>query len=152
MNSLFGDISNLISVAITPALLMLGVMIQMRVLDNRLIRIDERREVLEERLSGGTSLHAVLVHELSVLGRRADAIHRAVGLSASCMILVCLVVVVLFVGDSLHLKLDSLIAFMFVFTMLLLVGSFSLLLHEIFIASHSLPATTLHRRAPEAQN
>jgi hypothetical protein len=116
------------------------------------LRIDERRVVLEGRFSGGTGLQAVLVHELSVLRRRADAIHRAVGLSASCMILVCLVVVALFVGDSLRLKLDSLIAFMFVFTMLLLVGSFSLLLHEIFIASHSLPATTLHRRHPEGQH
>ena len=146
MNSLFGDISNLISVAITPALLMLGVMIQMRVLDNRLTGIDERREVLEERLSGGAGLRAVLVHELSVLRRRAEAIHRAVGLSASCMILTGMVVVVLFVDDSLHLKLGSLIAFMFVCTMLLLVGSFSLLLHEIFIASHSLPSTALHHR------
>ena len=131
---------------------MLGVMIQIRVLDNRLLRIDERRVVLEGRFSGGAGRQSVLVHELSVLRRRADAIHRAVGLSASCMILVCLVVVALFVGDSLNLKLDSLIAFMFVFTMLLLVGSFSLLLHEIFIASHSLPSTTLHRRHPEGQH
>jgi hypothetical protein len=44
------------------------------------------------------------------------------------------------------------IAFAFVATMLLLVGSFSLLMHEIFIASHSLPATALHRRQPEGQN
>ena len=146
MTALFGDIANLISIAITPALLMLGVMIQMRVLTNRLDRISDRQEALEERLSGGCGLRPILVHELSVLRRRATAIHRAIGLSASCMILVCLVVVVLFIDDSLHLKLDSLIAFMFALTMLLLVGSFSLLLHEIFIASHSLPATTLLRR------
>ena len=53
MKSLFGDIGNLISVAITPALLMLGVMIQMRVLTNRLERISDRQETLEEKLSGG---------------------------------------------------------------------------------------------------
>lgn len=151
MNSLFGDISNLISVAITPALLMLGVMIQMRVLDNRLNGISERREVLEERLSGGAGLRPVLVHELSVLSRRANVIHRAVGLSASCMILVGMVVVVLFIDDSLHLKLGSVIAFMFACTMLLLIGSFSLLLHEIFIGSHSLPSTALLHRQPEGQ-
>ena len=67
------------------------------------------------------------------------------------MILVCMVVVVLFIDDSLHLKLDSLIAFMFVATMIMLIGSFSLLLHEIFIASHSLPATTLLRPATQGQ-
>ena len=151
MKSLLGDISNLISVAITPALLMLGVVIQMRVLTNRLERISDRQETLEEKLSGGLGLRPVLVHELSVLRRRATAIHRAVGLSACCMILVCMVVVVLFIDDSLNLKLDSLIAFMFVATMTMLVGSFSLLLHEIFVASHSLPSTTLMRPPTQGQ-
>jgi len=152
MASLFDDIGNIISMAITPALLLLGVMIQMRVLNNRLDRISDRSEVLEARLSGGTGLRPALVHELSVLHRRETAIHRAFGLSTGCMILICSIVVALFVDDSIQLKLDSLIAFAFVATMLLLVGSFSLLLHEIFIASHSLPATTLHRRQPEGQN
>lgn len=152
MASLFDDISNLISIAITPALLLLGVMIQMRVLNNRLDRISDRSVALEERLSNGSGLRAALLHELSVLNRRSNAIHRAFGMSTSCMILTCSIVVALFVGDTMHLKLDSLIAFSFAFTMLLLVGSFSLLLHEIFIASHSLPATTLHRRQPEGQN
>jgi len=45
-------------VAITPALLMLGVMIQMRVLTNRLERISDRQETLEEKLSGGLGLNA----------------------------------------------------------------------------------------------
>ena len=152
MASLLDDIANLITVAITPALLLLGVMIQMRVLNNRLDRINDRSESLQERLSSGSGLRPALVHELSVLRRRENAIHRAFGLSTACMILICSVVVALFVDDSMHLKLDSLIAFAFVATMLLLVGSFSLLLHEIFIASHSLPATTLHRRQPEGQN
>jgi hypothetical protein len=152
MASLFDDIGNMISMAITPALLLLGVMIQMRVLNNRLDRISDRSEILEGRLSSGSGLRPALVHELSVLHRRETAIHRAFGLSTGCMILICSIVVALFVDDSMNLKLDSLIAFAFLATMLLLVGSFSLLLHEIFIASHSLPATALHRRQPEGQN
>ncbi len=152
MASFFEDIGTLISMAITPALLLLGVMLQMRVLNHRLERISDRSEVLEGRLSSGSGLRPALVHELSVLQRRERAIHRAFGLSTACMILICSVVVALFVDDSANLKLDSLIAFAFVATMLLLVGSFSLLMHEMFIASHSLPATALHRRQPEGQN
>ena len=53
MQSLFGDISNIISLSITPAFLMLGVLLQMRVLNNRLERIGDRQEVLEQRLSAG---------------------------------------------------------------------------------------------------
>lgn len=152
MLSLFGDISNIISLAVTPAFLLLAVMMQLRVLNNRLERISDRREVLEQRLSTGHRLRTVLMHELSVLRRRASAIHRALGISTSCMILVFSVVVTLFIDDALRLKLDALIAFLFVFAMLLLIVSFSLLLHEIFLGTHSLPSTALHRtRQPHGQ-
>lgn len=144
MLSLFGDISNIISLAVTPAFLLLAVMMQLRVLNNRLERISDRREVLEQRLSTGHRLRTALMHELSVLRRRASAIHRALGISTSCMILVFSVVVTLFIDDALRLKLGSLIAFLFVFAMLLLIVSFSLLLHEIFLGTHSLPSTALH--------
>ena len=145
MLSLFGDISNIISLAVTPAFLMLAVMMQLRVLNNRLERISDRREVLEQRLSTGHRLRTVMMHELGVLRRRASAIHRALGISTSCMILVFSVVVTLFIDDALRLKLDALIAFSFIFAMLLLIVSFSLLLHEIFLGTHSLPSTALHR-------
>ncbi len=145
MNALFGDISNIISLSITPAFLMLGVMLLLRVLNNRLDQITDRRAILEQRLDGGTSPRTVLNHELGILCRRADVIHRAVGISTACMLLVCSVVVVLFADDALQLKLGSVIAFLFVGAMLLLITGFSLFLHEIFIASHSMPSTALHR-------
>ena len=151
MRSLFGDISNIISLSITPAFLMLGVLLQMRVLNNRLDRISDRREVLEQRMSAG-GVRALLQHELVVLYQRAEVIHRAVSFSSVSMATVCAMVVALFADDIFGLGLDSLIAFLFVAAMLMLICSFSLLLHEIFIASHSLPATTLHRRHPEGQH
>ena len=145
MNALFGDISNIISLSITPAFLILGVLLQLRVLNNRLDRITGRREVLEQRLSGGAGTREVLRHELGILYQRADVIHRAVGFSSISMIAVCAVVVALFADDAFGLNLASLIAFLFVAAMLLLICSFSLFLHEIFIASHSMPSTALVR-------
>ena len=139
MNSLFGDISNIISLAITPAFLLLGVMMQMRVMSNRLERVVDRSRILESRLGKDSGLYNAITHELSLLNRRMDVIHKATGFSTLCS-----VVVVLFADDAFNLRLDSLIAFLFVFAMLLLIASFSLFLHEIFIASHSLPATALH--------
>jgi hypothetical protein len=59
------------------------------------------------------------------------------------MATVCAVVVALFADDIFSLRLDSLIASLFVAAMVMLIGSFSLLLHEIFIASHSMPSTAL---------
>ncbi len=152
MNALFGDISNIISLSITPAFLMLGVMLLLRVLNNRLDRITDRREILEHRLAGGAGQRSVLNHELAILCRRADVIHRAVGTSTACMLVICAVVVTLFTDDALNLRLGSVIAFLFVGAMLLLVTSFSLFMHEIFIATHSMPSTALHRaRQPDGQ-
>ena len=145
MNSLFGDISNIISLAITPAFLLLGVMLQLRVLSNRLARVMDRCRVLEFRIDTHHGIEAVLLHQLSVLYRRMNVIHKAIGFSAGCVILICSVVVSLFVDDVFNLRLDSLIALLFVMAMLLLIASFSLFLHEIFVATHSLPATALHR-------
>jgi len=142
MHSLFGDISNIISLSVTPAFLMLGVLLQIRVLNNRLDRISDRREVLEQRLSAG-GVPALLQHELVVLYQRAEVIHRAVSFSSISMVTVCAVVVALFADDVFNLRLDSLIAFLFVAAMLMLVCSFSLLLHEIFVASHSMPSRAL---------
>ncbi|MFM7483298.1 MAG: hypothetical protein ACKO2S_03480, partial [Burkholderiaceae bacterium] len=71
MHSLFGDISNIISLSITPAFLMLGILLQMRVLNNRLERIGDRQEAIEQRLSGG-GVSALLQHELVVLYQRAE--------------------------------------------------------------------------------
>ena len=145
MNAFFGDISNIISLSITPAFLILGVLLQLRVLNNRLDRITGRRDVLEQRLSGGAGTREVLRHELGILYQRADVIHRAVGFSSVSMVTVCAVVVALFADDSFGLRLASLISFLFVAAMLLLICSFSLFLHEIFIASHSMPSTALLR-------
>jgi hypothetical protein len=143
MKSLFGDISNIISLAITPAFLILGVLLQLRVLNNRLERIVSRQEALEQRLSGGAGTREVLRHELGVLYRRADVIHRAVGFSSLSMVTVCAVVITLFADDAFGLQLASLVAFLFVAAMALLICSFSLFLHEIFIASHTMPSTAL---------
>lgn len=146
MTALFGDISNIISLAITPALLLLGVLMHMRVLNNRLNRINDRAEFLQAEQLSPAGITAMNRHELSVLYRRMNVIHKANVLAASCVVMVCSVVIALLTDDVFHLRLDALIAFLFVFSMLLLIASFSLFLHEIFIASHSLPATAVHRQ------
>lgn len=144
MTALFGDISNIISLAITPAFLLLGVLMHMRILNNRLNRINDRTEFLQAVQLSPQGTNKNFHHELSVLQRRMQAIHKANLFAASCVVMVCSVVIALLIDDVFQLRLDTLIAFLFVFSMLLLIASFSLFLHEIFIASHSLPATAVH--------
>lgn len=139
MNIHVGDVSHIIQLAIAPVFLLSGIGPHLIVLTNRLARIIDRSRDLEDRLRvPGGSDRSEFCAELEILFRRAHLINRAITLSASCALLVCLVVAALFIGDALGLELDRIIAGFFVLAMLCLIGSFSFLLREIFIATRTL--------------
>ena len=133
-----GDIGHIIQLAIAPVFLVTGVGTNLLVLTNRLARIIDRSRLLEDRLD--SSPNAGYSEELDTLYRRSHLINYAITLSTACGLLVCLVIAMLFIGDTLNLALDNYIAAFFVLGMLTLIGSFVYLLSEIFIASHSLRA------------
>jgi len=139
MDIQLGDISHIIQLAIAPVFLLTGVGTNLAVLTNRLARIIDRSRVLEDRLNaaggnGPTEVHA----ELLTLYRRARLINRAITLSTSCALLVCVVIAALFIGDALNLGLAKFIALCFVLGMFSLIGSFVYLLREIFVATQTL--------------
>jgi hypothetical protein len=131
-----GDIGHIIQLAIAPVFLLTGVGTKLAVLTNRLARIIDRSRILEERMSVAVTLdHADVRAELATLYRRAHLINRAITLSSSCGLLVCIVIAALFIGDALNLRLANFIALCFVLGMLSLIGSFVYLLREIFVAT-----------------
>ena len=65
-------------------------------------------------------------------------INRALSLSTTCALLVCLVIVTLFVGAFLKLDLSGLIALLFVVAMLAFIGALVSFLQEIFLATANL--------------
>ena len=104
MNIQLGDIGHIIQLAIAPVFLLTGVCTNLTVLTNRLARIVDRSRALEERLDNGPgSAH---YNELEVLYRRSHLINYAIALSTACGLLVCLVIAMLFLGDTLSLALD----------------------------------------------
>ncbi len=139
MNIQPGEIGHIIQLAIAPVFLLTGVGTNMLVLTNRLARIIDRSRTLEERLEepeGHTpEKEQGARDELQVLFRRARKINRAIFLSTTCALLICMVVAALFVTDALDLKLASVIAGMFVLAMVSLTGSFIYLLREILLAT-----------------
>jgi len=134
-----GDIGHIIQLAIAPVFLLTGVGTKLAVLTNRLARIIDRSRVLEDRIgAAGMADMTLAFEELETLYRRARLINRAITLSTSCGLFVCLVIVTLFMGDALNLALAQWIALLFVLGMLALIGSFVYLLREIFIATKTL--------------
>jgi hypothetical protein len=141
-----GDISHIIQLAIAPVFLLTGVGTNLLVLTNRLARIIDRSRVLEERLdTAAAAVQSECLAEIDILFRRAHLINRAITLSTSCALLICVVIAALFLGDALGLQLATFIAMLFVLAMLALIGSFFYLLREIFVATGSL---TMRRGLP----
>ena len=145
MNIQIGDIGHIIQLAIAPVFLLTGVCTNLMVLTNRLARIIDRSRALEDRLDIAYS--DTYLDELDTLFRRTHLINYSITLSTACGLLICLVIAMLFLGDTLNLALDKYIAAFFVFAMLALIGSFVYLQREIFIASNSQRARR-HIRTP----
>ena len=141
-----GEIGHIIQLSIAPVFLLTGVGTNMLVLTNRLARIIDRSRVLEER---GESVDIQIPderreQEMEILFRRAQKINRAITLSTTCALLICVVVAALFLGDALNLRLGTLIATLFVLAMVALTGSFIYLLREILLATECLDAQRAH--------
>ncbi len=146
MNIQITDIGHVIQLAIAPVFLLTGVGTNLMVLTNRLARIIDRSRVLEDRLDVGYD--SSYLDELDVLYQRSHLINCAITASTTCGLLVCLVIAMLFLGDTTSLPLDKYIAAFFVFGMAALIASFVYLLREIFIASKSLRARRHVRVVP----
>ena len=138
------EIGHIIQLAIAPVFLLTGVGTNMLVLTNRLARIIDRSRDLESQLESQQVISAEKTQlyrdELNILFRRAKKINRAILLSTSCALLICVVVAGLFIADALNLRLASVIAGMFVLAMVALTGSFVYLLREIWLATEFMNA------------
>ena len=138
MNIQISDIGHVIQLAIAPVFLLTGVCTNLMVLTNRLARIIDRTRVLEDRLE--IAAHDPYMDELEVLDQRSHLINYSITLSTTCGFVICVVIALLFLGDTTNLPLDRYIAGLFVFGMVALIGSFAYLLREIFIASKAMRA------------
>jgi uncharacterized membrane protein YkgB len=148
------EVGHIIQLAIAPVFLLTGVGTNMLVLTNRLARIIDRTRIIEERLdhASGASVmsEASARAELGMLFRRAKKIHRAIFLSTSCALMICMVVAALFLADALNLRLGSLIAGLFVLAMVALTASFVYLLREIWLATEFMNGRQAYRRERSA--
>ena len=131
-----GDVSHIIQLAIAPVFLLTGVGTKLAVLTSRLARIIDRARVVENLLQ--TNATVGLEEELVELFQRSHLINRAITLSTTCGLLICLVIAALFVGDAMGLNLDKLIAGLFVGGILSLIGSFFYFMSEIIVATRTL--------------
>ena len=133
------DIAHSIQLAVAPVFLLSGVGVTLTVLTNRLARIIDRARSLEGMLAGVPEATASGVHaELRVLSRRAGLVQRAITLSTTCALLICVVIVALFAGVALARDLSWLIMVLFIAALCAFIGALLAFLLEIQAATASL--------------
>ena len=136
LDSQVTDIARVIQLAVAPVFLLSGVGVPLTVLTNRLARIIDRARFLQLGPAGISRTDAL--QELTILSRRAQLIHRAITLSTTCALVVCLVIISLFLATFLGRNFADIIALLFIVAMLAFVGALLSFLREIFLATHTL--------------
>jgi len=131
------NIAHAIQLAVAPVFLLTGVASILSVLTSRVARIIDRSRALHAKLvypmepQKSDEIHA----ELSVLTRRGKLINRAIGLCTACVLLICSVVAILFLGSFLTYNMDMLIALLFISAMLCLIMALIFFIGEVYLAT-----------------
>lgn len=125
------DIGGAIQLAIAPVFLLAGVGTLLVVLTNRLGRLIDRTRVLEDRQRANAGNECLA--ELLSLHDRAYLTNVAIAACTACGLLVCVVIAMMFLGESTDLPLNHYIALCFIGGMLALIVGFVYFMREIFI-------------------
>lgn len=136
--TLVGDVAHTVQLAVAPVFLLTGIAAFLGVLSNRLGRITDRARVLERRLATTSGEHRERIEkELSSLWKRINMINKAIRLCTSSALLICLVVVLLFIGSLLPNNLSLAVTILFISAMLTLIAGLIWFLKEVTKATRS---------------
>ncbi len=136
-------IAHNIQLALGPVFLLTGIASILNVMTARLARVIDRARKLEAEIGGydpAASRRAMV--ELGVLRRRTTAAHWAIGLCTCAALSVCVVVAILFVGNFVVFRADTVVAVLFVVAMALLIAGLILFLIEVQVAMQSIRIRT----------
>jgi len=134
------DIAHVIQLSVAPVFLVTGIGAMLSVLSFRLSRAVDRARVLEDYLPTLTDEQRIAgIHrELCILSLRTRLINWSITLCTASALLICLVIMVLFVGAVVGLNIATPIAALFILSMAALISSLLIFLKEIQLATANL--------------
>ena len=132
------EVADVVRVAVAPVFLLSGIGAFLNVCASRLSRIVDRSRVIEPLLlaSRGEE-HDRWVAELRVVDRRMQLVNIATGMSVLSALLTCLVVILLFAASLLHSHFGTLIALLFIVSMVAIGTAFAIFLAETRLAERA---------------
>ena len=132
------EVADVVRVAVAPVFLLSGIGAFLNVCASRLSRIVDRSRVIEPLLlaSRGEE-HDRWVAELRIVDRRMQLVNIATGMSVMSALLTCLVVILLFAASLLHSHFGTLIALLFIVSMVAIGTAFAIFLAETRLAERA---------------
>ncbi|MFL6829514.1 MAG: DUF2721 domain-containing protein [Sphingomicrobium sp.] len=131
-------VADIVRLAVAPVFLLSGIGAFLNVCANRLSRIVDRSRDIEPRLLASRgSEHDRWIGELRIVDERMRLVSWALSLSVLSAVLICLVVVLLFAGTLTNTHLATVIALLFIASMLAIAVAFSVFLVETRLGSRS---------------
>ncbi|MCZ6881861.1 MAG: DUF2721 domain-containing protein [Gammaproteobacteria bacterium] len=136
-------IAHVIEISVAPVFLLAGISGLLMVLTSRLARtIDRSRSLqLAELALLLPDQKVAIENEMASLLKRSRFINLSIGLATCSALLVCLVIIMLFLGSLISINVSQVVASLFIVCMVILSAAFSCFLAEVFIASRSLRAS-----------
>jgi hypothetical protein len=132
------EVAEVVRVAVAPVFLLSGIGAFLNVCASRLSRIVDRSRFIEPMvLSSRGEEHERWVVELRIVDRRMQLVNWATALSVLSAILTCLVVIMLFAATLSHTHFGTLIALLFIASMLAIGLGFAVFLLETRLAERA---------------
>ena len=131
------SIAEVISLAVAPVFLLAGIAGLLGVMSTRLGRIMDRARVIERHIPDAASRNEskLLQDEAASLWERTRIINWAIRLCTLGALVVCLVIVMLFVGELAAFNIAVVVAILFVAAMAFIISGLVLFVWEVGIAA-----------------
>lgn len=131
-------IAHVIQTAVAPVFLLAGIAGLLGVMTNRLGRVIDRARSLargEQHVSSDQE-SALLQQENRNLLQRGRCINLAIAFAGSSALLVCLLIMALFTAGLMGVNFSTIVAVLFIISMMLLIIALSFFLMEVFLATN----------------
>ena len=137
------QLAQIIQLAVAPVFLLAGLGAFLNVCAGRLARIVDRARNLEPRILGSRGdEHDRLIREVRLLDRRIRIVNLAIFTTVTAALLISAVVILLFGAFLSGLKFGTLIALLFIASMVCTGLGFAIFLHETRLGTRSVRVRT----------
>ncbi|MBT2188415.1 DUF2721 domain-containing protein [Sphingobium sp. H33] len=150
------QVAQTIQLSVAPVFLLAGTGAFLNVCAGRLARVVDRARAVEELvLKSRGPEHDRLIEEIHVLDKRISVINVAIFLTVLSAVLICMVVVLLFLSELVNAHFGTLIALLFIASMISIGVGFAIFIYETRLGSravHIRNEILYHEAGDEEQN